>query len=443
MNYSQQHKELKAWIVTADMGYGHQRAVFPLRKIAEGGIITAGSNETSAQYERKLWRRVLGAYEFLSRAKSIPLIGSSLFTLLDKFLHIPSTYPERNLTGVTFQVNLLESSIKKGLCSGMIEKVKEKNLPLVTSFYAPAIAADEAGIEDIYCIICDTDMNRVWVPKEPAKSRIKYFAPCISAVRRLKMYGVPDDKIYLTGFPLPDELTGGASLNILKNDLRTRLKILDPENKFHLRHEQSINHFLGEENVNEKADRKITITYCIGGAGAQKEIGIKIISSLKNKLKNGKVKINIAAGSKKNVHDYFVNAVQEICGECANINLIYSANLHEYFSNFNEALRNTDILWTKPSELSFYTALGIPVIMTPSIGSQESFNKKWLMEIHAGLMQENPDYTDQWLFDLINRGVLAEMAWAGFLKARKLGTSRIIEVLKTGRLTPDESPVLR
>lgn len=425
------------------MGYGHQRAVYPLRDIAEEGIITVGSNENASPGEKKLWRRVLGAYEFLSRAKGIPLIGNSLFTLLDKFLHIPSIYPERNLTGVTFQVNLLESSIKKGLCSGMIEKVKEKNLPVVTSFYAPAIAADTAGIRDIYCIICDTDMNRVWAAKDSAKSTIKYFAPCGKAVRRLKAYGVPDDKIYLTGFPLPDELTGGSSLTILKEDLRTRLKILDPKNKFHPRHEQSIRHFLGESKEEKANDRVLTITFSIGGAGAQKEIGVRIISSLKTKLKSGEVKLNIAAGNKKIVYDYFEAAVKDICGESSNIDLIYSESLHDYFKKFNEALRTTDILWTKPSELSFYTALGIPIIMAPSIGSQERFNKKWLIEIHAGLMQENPDYTDQWLFDLINRGVLAEMAWAGFLKARKLGTSRILEVLKTGSLTPQKSPVLR
>ena len=37
-------KPLSAWIVSADMGYGHQRAVFPLKEIAEGGLITVGKN---------------------------------------------------------------------------------------------------------------------------------------------------------------------------------------------------------------------------------------------------------------------------------------------------------------------------------------------------------------------------------------------------------------
>jgi hypothetical protein len=106
-------------------------------------------------------------------------------------------------------------------------------------------------------------------------------------------------------------------------------------------------------------------------------------------------------------------------------------------------MRTTDILWTKPSELSFYAGLGIPIIMTPSIGSQERFNKQWLHEIHAGMRQENPDYTDQWLYDLLDNGTLADMAWSGFLKARKLGTEKIVEILKTGTMKQSNSPLER
>ncbi|MHB8579749.1 MAG: DUF6938 domain-containing protein [Ignavibacteriaceae bacterium] len=106
-------------------------------------------------------------------------------------------------------------------------------------------------------------------------------------------------------------------------------------------------------------------------------------------------------------------------------------------------MRTTDILWTKPSELSFYAGLGLPIIMTPPIGSQEQFNAKWLFEIQAGIKQENPEYPDQWLFDLLNKGRLAEAAWSGFLKARKLGTYKILEVLVTGRMSHEDSPILR
>ena len=41
----------KAWIVSANMGYGHQRAVYPLKNIAEEEIITVGSEQAASKTE--------------------------------------------------------------------------------------------------------------------------------------------------------------------------------------------------------------------------------------------------------------------------------------------------------------------------------------------------------------------------------------------------------
>lgn len=433
----------RAWVVSADMGYGHQRAVYPLKDIAEDGIITVGSSEAVSKAEQKLWKRLLNAYEFLSRAKGVPVIGPPLFSMLDALMHIPSFYPLRNLSSTTFQVNLLESTIEKGLCKGMLEKISTKNLPLVTSFYASAIAADKKGFNKIYCILCDADINRVWVAKQPWESRIEYFAPCGNAAQRLKAYGVPDERIHLTGFPLPVELLGDENLSTLKKDLAQRLFYLDPKGKFWARHGRNVEYFLGKENCVFKNERKLTITYAVGGAGAQKEFGGKIAQSLKDKLIKDEVRLNLVAGIRKEVSEYFKSIADEINPGGESIKIIYSENLHCYFDIFNKALHETDILWTKPSELSFYCALGIPIIMTPVIGAQEKFNRKWLHEIQAGFRQENPDYTDQWLYNLLNRGTLAEAAWDGFLKVRKLGTFKIYQMLNNGFLEKETHPVLR
>jgi hypothetical protein len=45
--------------------------------------------------------------------------------------------------------------------------------------------------------------------------------------------------------------------------------------------------------------------------------------------------------------------------------------------------------------------------------------------------------------DMLKSGRLAEAAWAGFLKARKLGTYKILEVLQTGTMQRSQSPILR
>jgi len=433
----------KALVVSADMGYGHQRAVYPLKDIAEDGIVTVGSSGAISKAEKKLWKRLLNAYEFFSRAKGFPIIGPPFFSMLDTLMHIPSFYPLRNLSNTTFQVNLLESTIEKGLCKGMLEKISTKTFPLVTSFYASAIAADKNGFQKIYCIICDADINRVWVAKQPWESRIEYFAPCGKAAQRLKAYGVPDERIHLTGFPLPSELLGDENLSVLKKDLAQRLFYLDPKGKFWARHGRNVEYFLGKENCVFRNKRKLTITYAVGGAGAQKEIGRKLAESLKTKLKAGEVNLNLVAGVRKEVFDFFQNIKNEIDPDGRGIKIIYSKSLPEYFDLFNNSLRYTDILWTKPSELSFYCALGIPLILSPTIGSQEKFNRKWLHEIQAGIRQEKPEYTDQWLYDLLGRGTLAESAWDGFLKVRKLGTFKIKQVLKDGFLEKITDPVLR
>jgi len=425
------------------MGYGHQRAVYPLKDIAEDGIITVGSSEAVSKAEKKLWKRLLNAYELFSRAKGIPVIGPPFFSMLDSLMRIPSFYPMRNLSNTTFQVNLLESLIEKGLCKGMLEKTATKNLPLITSFYASAVAADKKGFNKVYCIICDADINRVWVAKDPWESKIEYFAPCGKAAQRLKAYGVPDERIHLTGFPLPIELLGDENLTTLKKNLAQRLFYLDPKGKFWARHGRNVEYFLGKENCVFKNDRKLTITYAVGGTGAQKEIGEKIAESLKQKLQSGEIRLNLVAGIRKEVNDFFQAVKNKIDPEGESIKIIYSESLHEYFYQFNDALHATDILWTKPSELSFYCSLGITIVMSPIIGSQEKFNRKWLREIQAAMKQEKPDYTDQWLYDLLNRGTLAESAWDGFLKARKLGTYKIMQVLEKGYLEKQSDPVLR
>jgi hypothetical protein len=436
-------ENIKAWVVTADMGYGHQRGVYPLRDIAETGIITVGQNDNSALDEKKLWKQLLEGYEFFSRARSIPIIGKFLFGILDALLHIPSYYPIRDLSDSTMQVETLQKFIKNGLCKGMMNKISSADLPLVTSFYAPAIAADVKGYDKIYCIICDADINRVWVAKNPWDSRVNYFTPCGKASQRLKAYGVPEERIMITGFPLDKTLLGDENLTVLKSDLGQRLINLDPSGRFFHLYGKSVEHFLGSENLNKKKRDYLTITYAVGGAGALKEIGGKIAKSLRLKILKGEVKLILVAGIRQEVNKYFEQVREKLGFNEKNIEIIYDTDKYKYFEKFNEVVRRTDILWTKPSELSFYCGLGLPIIIAPAIGSQEVFNKKWLFEINVGIKQENPDFTDQWLFDMLNSGRLAESAWNGFLKTRKLGVFKIEEVLRTGKFIENESYVFR
>jgi len=98
------------------------------------------------------------------------------------------------------------------------------------------------------------------------------------------------------------------------------------------------------------------------------------------------------------------------------------------------------VLWTKPSELSFFCGLGLPVLVAPPIGSQEVFNRKWLLDIQAEIPQEDPRDAGELLFDLRNEGRLAEAAWNGFLKVRKHGTYAIRDLLARATSSQESVP---
>ena len=40
------------------------------------------------------------------------------------------------------------------------------------------------------------------------------------------------------------------------------------------------------------------------------------------------------------------------------VDVFLAASLEEYFPRFNALLAETDVLWTKPSEMTFFSALG-------------------------------------------------------------------------------------
>lgn len=442
--------ELKAkfHLVSAEMGYGHHRAIYPLKELAYGGqILIANTSPDATPKERRLWKEMLGAYEFMSRAGRLPLIGSLISKILDSLLYIPKFYPIKDRSNSTLQVRYLKKSIKKGLCKGILEQTKLPELPMITSFYSSAIAAEMAGQKSVYCIICDTDLNRVWVSENASESPIIYFASGTVSAQRLLSYGVSEKNIVLTGFPLPLELMGNRSLDTLRFNLIQRIGNLDPDGSFYNLYKHSLNALLNYSKymgpTYPQKSKPITITYAVGGAGAQKEIGREIIASLAEKLVGGEVILNLVAGTRTESRDYFEKLSKEITDNDENIRIIWAGNNEAYFDLFNQCLQTTDILWTKPSELSFYCALGIPIIMTPSIGPQEKCNRRWLREIGAGLKQQNPALTDQWLFDLLHKGRLAEAAWNGFLKGRKYGTYNILDFLQTGTFISSNDPLKR
>jgi hypothetical protein len=231
---------------------------------------------------------------------------------------------------------------------------------------------------------------------------------------------------------LPLENVGSQGLNTLKIDLGRRLRNLDPQGKYLEKYQETVEDELGRDNMSKKRHHFLTLMFAVGGAGAQRELGVEIAQSLAMRIDKKQIKLILVAGIHNDVNQYFKHELKNIglAGQIGKgIKIIFAQNKPDYFIKFNQALRLTDLLWTKPSELSFYSALGIPIIIAPPIGSQEKFNLKWLEAIGAGISQENPKYVSEWLFDWIDSGWFAEAAMQGYFEAAKFGTYNIQKIL--------------
>ncbi len=428
-------KNQKVALVAVDLGYGHQRAAWPLCFLDRWGKMTLANNYVGIpDKDKETWDKGRKSYEFISRAKHIPIVGDILFWAMDQVQKIQDFYPRRDLIKQSLQLKVNVGMIRrKKWGKHLIDMLDKENLPLLTTFFTIAYMAEEFGYRSgIYLVVCDADVSRAWAAPNSSTSKIKYLVPNKRVYERLQLYGVAKDKIYFTGFPLPKVNTGREDLKILRKDLAARLRNLDPNERYISKYRKTIQEHLKECHLPKCATHPLTITFAVGGAGAQREMGIGLVKSLRRNLQNHSLRINLIAGIHERVNNYFLEQIEKL-GLKNRLNksifIGYESKRETYFEKFNQLMRTTDILMTKPSELSFYCALGIPIIITEPLGSQEKFNRKWLKNIGSGLDMENIKYINEWLYDWLNSGWLAEAAMQGYFEAPKYGTFNITKVI--------------
>lgn len=423
-------KTKKINLVVADMGYGHQRAAYPLLDLSVGEVINVNNYPEMPDWEKKYWLNSLKSYEKISRFKKIPLLGELVFQVMDEFQEIDNYYPFRDLSKQSVQQKFYLQSLKKGLGRDLMEKLALNRLPFVTTFFVAAYMAEYFNYPgNIYLVVCDADASRAWAPLDPSNSRIKFLLPNNKLKKRFLMYGVKEESLVISGFPLPKENVG-ENKEILKKDLARRLLNLDPLSKYRKKYQSLISNYF--EIKDEKIQEPLTITFAVGGAGAQKEIGATILEKLASRIKAKEIKLNLIAGVRPEVRQYFFDNLQKngiIEGE--GVQIIFASEKNDYFRLFNNCLHETDILWTKPSELSFYCALGLPIVMSSPVGSQEDFNREWLINIGAGIDSFAPEDICEWLPDMLNSGRLARAAMDGFLNAEQMGVYNIEKIINS------------
>jgi hypothetical protein len=426
--------EGSAWVVAVDMGYGHQRAANAVAFLSpDKKVITANNYPGIPDADRRIWARDAAFYYFVSRLKSRGVLGRFAFNAFDRFQRIGEFYPFRRGAAPTFQLSHIYRAIRGGWGRHLIERLAEHPRPLITPFFTVAFMAEEWRYPGpIYAIVTDADISRAWAPLEPSKSVIRYCASTERVVERLQEYGVPADHIHFTGFPLPCALVGADSA-IAKRALRSRLERLDPERRYRSNFESLIASHLGRaRSAPGGVSRPVALTFAVGGAGAQAEIGVSILQSLKDLIEQRKLSLRLVAGVSQSAAELFTHAAREFglqkhLGD--SLQIIYADTKDEYFARFNETIATTDILWTKPSELSFFAALGLPIVVAPPIGSQEVQNRKWLLYLGAGLDELDPRFAHEWLPDLISSGKLAETAMQGFIKMEREGAAAIARLV--------------
>jgi hypothetical protein len=416
-------------VVAVEMGFGHLRAADAVARALGQPLLHADRAPIADGEERALWARTRRNYERLSRLATFPVLGAPFGRLLDTITHIPDLYPARDLSTPTLSTGLLERLIDRGIGRGVLAALERDQAPLFTTFFAIALAADRKSGADVDCLVTDTDLARAWVPRDPRQSRIRYFAPSERAGRRLAAYGVPPERILLTGFPLPDELLGGYELVIARRHVARRLARLDSRGRFRGGLGRESSRRLGTPLGAE--DESPLLVFAVGGAGAQARLARQFLPSLRPLIEVGRLRLALLAGTRPAVQRAFEALVarHDLTGH-PGVRVVGAPDLDGYFRASNALLAEADILWTKPSEMTFFAALGLPLVLAPAVGAQESYNRRWAVESGAGLAQRDPRFAGEWLAEWLADGTLAGAAWNGFTRLPKRGLFRILRAFE-------------
>ena len=384
------------------MGYGHQRAAAPLLSVAEGGtIITANDYEGIPEADRKRWKSMEAGYYAISRIKEHGgFIGERLFRIFDRFQAIHNLDYRCDERRPTLQLRQVYRYVHGGFGRHLIKKLSANPIPLIATFFTVAHMADVWKYPgDVYVITTDSDISRAWVSFDPLKNNFRYCASTERVVEHLKKYGVPAERILLIGFPLPRILTENIDV-----DYQSRLTRL-------------------------QSGAPITAMFAVGGAGAQAGIGAELLKDTVGMLRSGELRLIIVTGKNEALAKNF----EELCASLGlsnrEVTIMRAHKGLDFLSEFNDALRNTDLLWTKPSELSFYASLGLPIVMTPSVGAQEIRNREWLLSLGSGIDYPARHDFKEWILSERKKRTFEKMAQAGFEKMERNGTEHILKLL--------------
>lgn len=256
-----------------------------------------------------------------------------------------------------------------------------KELPYIATHVWPAQAAIHAGVKKVVNVIPDNwpmalhlAEGSVHVVQTPSS----YFG-----YRTLKnMTGsminnpIPGDQIQMVGHYIDHELVAN-----IESDTAYRLN-----------------------RLREKKAKRFIIT--VGGAGAQKEIFVQIIRTLIPYINENKAVLYINVGDHIKVWEGLCQEIAELRSMSSNhfddwkntvafaesaieqdvqgIHVFYHKDIFAAVYSTNLLMRSSDVLITKPSELSFYP---IPKLLIKRVGGHEAWGAVRSAEIGDGTVE--------------------------------------------------------
>ncbi len=394
-------------VVAVRMGYGHLRPAHALASAAGVAVMEADGASLTGVPDRLLWHGSRWIYEGLSRLSGIPVGGTPAARVLAALTRIPPRDAHEDLSRPDVGSRALATAIRLGFGRRTADYLRRRNTTLVATFYAPAHAAAARGHPAVMLVVTDTDVARVWVENDPAQGSVVYCVPTESTGSRLLRYGVPPRRIRVTGFPLPQPL---ANEEAAEANLASRCRRLRGE------------------------DGPVHLALAIGGAGAQAGLALEVAGALLPLVSSGRLRITLVAGTRGEVARRFERAVRtwrnQVHVPPRSVQVLFERRPEELFERFDRLLAGTDLLWTKPSELVFFAALGLPLILAPAVGAQEEANRSWLLHVGAGMDQPSPEAMLSWLGVSLESGAFLEAARRGFSRLPRDGTRRVLAEAK-------------
>jgi hypothetical protein len=171
----------------------------------------------------------------------------------------------------------------------------------------------------------------------------------------------------------------------------------------------------------------------IGGAAAQTLRVRELLAALGPMVTARRVRLTLVAGTEGPLarrFDRWIARAGLYDLPADQVEILYADDFDDYYRRFNDRLADTDLLWTKPSELVFYAALGLPLILDDPIGHHEWHNRNWAFETGVALERPDPRHAATWLDDHLRRGTFCEVAERAHAGLPRDGADRIADALQ-------------